>query len=167
MKISRQMRIVLGAVVVLGVAGFGAKTFLLKTTPVSLVIPPPVHHAVTVPHVSKSHHAAPPIKLDPNLPSALRLALLHHGIVVAVIYASQAPGDASVVAAARAGALGAHVGFAALDVANNAVAAAVALEMPGTSDPSVAVVKRPGQVTLLLPGYVDSAVVTQAARDAS
>jgi hypothetical protein len=170
MKISRQMRIVIGVVVVLGIGGFGAKMVLSKNVPATLAVPPTVHRAI--PHsagVSRKRpgrHVTPVVKVDPNLPSALRLALLHHGVVVAVIYAREASGDNPAVQAAREGAQGAHVGFAALNVGNDAVAAAVALKMPGSSDPSVAVVKRPGDVTLLLTGYVDSQVVAQAARDA-
>ena len=178
MKVSRQMRIVIGAVLVLVVVGLAAKMFLLKSpAPASLVVPPVVHHpklhAAIVPHGRATashghttHHVAPKVKLDPDLPSALRVALLHHGVVIAVVYAAHALGDDSAVKAAREGAQGAHVGFAALDVGNEAVATAVALKIPGSSDPSVAVVKRPGQVTLLLTGYVDSQVVAQAARDA-
>jgi hypothetical protein len=169
MKISRQMRIVVGVVVVVAIGGFAAKTLLLKSTPVSLTVPPAVHHpaaAATGAHGTKTHPAAPRIVLDPNLPSALRIALMHHGVVVAVVYAQHALGDATAVRAAREGAQGAHVGFAALDVGNETVATQVALKMPTSSDPSVAVIKRPGDVTLLLNGYVDSQIVTQAARDA-
>jgi hypothetical protein len=170
MKISGQMRIVIIAVVVLVVGGLGAKMFLLSPASVSLVVPPAVHHPVAhktvVSHGHKTKPAAPKITLDPNLPSALRAALMHHGVVVAVLYAPNDPGDVAAVTAARKGADSAHVGFAALDVSNEAVATAVALELPGSSDPSVAVVRRPGDITLLLNGYVDSDVVTQAAREA-
>jgi hypothetical protein len=86
--------------------------------------------------------------------------------VIAVLYAPNAPGDDAAVQAARKGAQGAHVGFAALNVLDEVVATAVALKMPGSSSPSVAVVRRPGKITLLLSGYVDSAVVAQAAREA-
>jgi hypothetical protein len=174
MKISKQMRIVLIAVVVLGIGGVAAKTLLLKSSaPVNLSVPPAVHHPVH--HAaaaqaggSKTHAAAAPrVQLDPDLPAALRVALLHHGVVITVLYARHAPGDAKAVVEAQQGAQMAHVGFAALDVSNEAVATAVALKMPGSSDPSVAVVTRPGNVTLLLPGYIDSQVVAQAARDAS
>jgi hypothetical protein len=164
MKVSRQMRIVIGAIAGLAILGLGAKMFLLKGSPaVNLAVPPAVHHP---PRTTGHGHRALTIKLDPDLPAALRVALLHHGVVVAVVYAEHSPGDGPVVSAARSAAQGAHVGFAALDVGNEAVATAVALKLPGSSDPSVAVVKRPGQVMTLLPGYVDSQVVAQAVRDA-
>jgi hypothetical protein len=170
MKISRQMRFVGLAVLVLVIAGVGAKMLLVKGAPMSLVVPLAVHHAArhaaVATHGHKSHQTAPRVFVDPTLPAALRLALLHHGVVIAVLYAPNAPGDEAAVEAARKGAQGAHVGFAALNVLDEAIATAVALKLPGSSDPSVAVVQRPGKITLLLNGYVDSDVVAQAARAA-
>ena len=169
MKISRQMRIVGLAVLVLVIAGVAAKTLLLKTAPVDLSVPPAVHHparhVAVVTHGRKSPTARR-VHVDPSLPAALRLALRNHGVVIAVLYAPNAPGDDAAVQAARKGAKSAHVGFAALNVLDEAVATAVALKLPGSSDPSVAVVRRPGKITLLLNGYVDSDVVAQAAREA-
>jgi hypothetical protein len=169
MTISPQMRIAIAAVAVLAIVGFAAKTLLLKSTPTTISVPPPVHHSAHQTVAAKGgtgHRTIPHLQLSPNLPPALRLALLKHDVVVAVVYAKNSLGDGPAVSAARTGARGAHVGFAVLNVANEAVATAVALTIPGSSDPSVAVVKRPGQVMTLLPGYIDSEVITQAARDA-
>jgi hypothetical protein len=177
MKISRQMRIVLAALGLLVVVGFAGKMLLSKSAPAATVVPPAVHphpvrqvHPHPVRHVVArtrvSHHTAPRVHVDPTHPAALRLALQHHVVVVAVLYARHARGEDAAVQAARAGARGAHVGFAALDVSNEAVATSIALKLPGSSDPSVVVVKRPGDITLLLNGYVDSEVIAQAARDA-
>jgi len=168
MKISRQMRIVLAVLVVLAVAAFGAKMLLTKSAPARIAVPLQVHHHAVRHLLSRGRptHRAPLVHVDPTLPAALRVALLHHGIVVAVLYAPNARGDNAAVQAARAGARAAHVGFAALNVSNEAVATSIALKLPGSSDPSVAVVRRPGEITLVLNGYVDSDVITQAARDA-
>src|SRR5579862_4673738 len=118
MKISKQMRIVIAAVVVLAVGGLAAKTLLLKSPTTNLTVAPPVHHRHPVAVLTSKRsgrHTVPRVQLNADLPSALRLALLHHGVVIAVVYASHAPGDDSEVSAARTGAQGAHVGFAALN----------------------------------------------------
>ena len=53
-----------------------------------------------------------------------------------------------------------------LDVSKEKIAQTVALKLPGTSDPSVLVVRRPGKITVLLPGYIDSDVVAEAVHNA-
>ena len=163
------MQIVGVVLVVLLVGGLRRQDAAFEEAPAAIAVPAPVHHNAVRRVASRArhdHHAAPQVHVDPTLPAALRLALLHHGVVVAVLYVRHAPGDDAAVKAAREGARGAHVGFAALDVSNDAVATSIALKLPGSSDPSVAVVRRPGDITLLLNGYVDSEVIAQAARDA-
>jgi hypothetical protein len=112
------------------------------------------------------HTSAAPTPAS-TLPAPLRHALTSHGVVVAVLYAPGVPGDAAAVEAARQGAQNAHVGFAKLNVRDEAIAKALALKLPGSSDPSVLVVTRPGKIVTLLAGYADRAVVVQAARDAT
>jgi hypothetical protein len=142
------------------------KVFLFsKPAPKPLFIATPVHHHAPAPKAAR-RHAKTTIRIDPSLPAALRTALLRHPVVVAVLYAAHAPGDAEALAAAREGAHGAHAGFAVLNVANEKVAQAVALKLPGTSDPSVLVVRRPGTITVLLPGYTDSDAVAVAVHNA-
>lgn len=141
------------------------KQFVLtKHVPAAIQISAPIHHAAPS-HARAVHHAAP-VKIDPSLPAALRTALRQHPVVVAVLYASHAPGDQEALAAAREGAHGAHAGFAVLDVAKESVAQSVALKLPGTADPSVLVVTRPGKITVLVPGYVDSDAVAEAVQNA-
>jgi hypothetical protein len=143
------------------------KQFVLKkNVPAAITIAAPVHHTPAPTHSRAAHHAKAPVKIDPSLPAALRTALRSHPIVVAVLYASHAPGDQEALAAAREGARGAHAGFAVLNVANESVAQSVALKLPGTADPSVLVVTRPGKVTVLVPGYVDSDAVAEAVANA-
>lgn len=143
------------------------KQFVLtKHVPAAITIPTPVHHAAPASRTPAHRRTAAPVKIDPSLPAALRTALRRHPVVVAVLYASHAPGDQEALAAAREGARGAHAGFAILDVAKESVAQSVALKLPGTADPSVLVVKRPGKITVLVPGYVDSDAVAEAAQNA-
>jgi hypothetical protein len=141
------------------------KQFVLKKhVPAAIPIPMTVHHVVPTTHAR--HGAKPAIKIDPTLPPALRTALRRHPVVVAVVYASHAPGDDDALKAARAGAHGAHAGFTVLDVSKEKIAQSVALKLPGTADPSVVVVRRPGKVTVLLPGYTDSDAVAEAVHNA-
>jgi len=112
------------------------------------------------------HHAkplAPNLHLDPALPAPLRRALSHSRVVVAVLYASDAPGDAEAVSEARKGAHAAHVGFAMLNVRNETIARGIAQQVAGATDPTVLVVRRPGTVALKFDGFVDAAIVAQAA----
>src|SRR5437870_5517522 len=136
---------------------------LKKHVPAAVPIPVTVHH---VPTTHARQHAKPVIKIDPSLPPALRTALRRHPVVVAVLYASHAPGDDDALKAARAGAHSAHAGFAVLDVSKEKIAQAIALKLPGTGDPSVLVVRRPGKITVLLPGAVVSDVVAEAVHTA-
>ena len=138
---------------------------LKKSVPKSIPIVVPVHHHVAAPNPTH-HRAKPVIEIDPSLPAALRTALRRHPVVVAVLYAAHAPGDADALKAAREGARGANAGFAVLDVSKEKIAQAVALKLPGTGDPSVLVVRRPGKITVLLPGVVDSDVVAEAVHNA-
>jgi len=138
---------------------------LKKSVPEGIQIPVAVHHVVAPPKHA-SPHAKPVIHIDPSLPAALRTALRSHPVVVAVLYASHAPGDPDALKAARAGAHSAHAGFAVLDVSKEKIAQAIALKLPGTGDPSVLVVRRPGKITVLLPGVVDSDVVAEAVHNA-
>ena len=147
----------------MAVAGVGVllaalilKQFVLGA-PQNIVSPPLVVHRAT-------KRQAPP-KVDAGLPAALRQALLAYPTVVAVLFRPGMPGDSDAVAAARQGAGTAHAGFAALDVSNESNARVAALKLTSESDPSVVVVRRPGTVSLVLPGYTDAQVVAQAAAE--
>jgi ABC-type Fe3+-hydroxamate transport system substrate-binding protein len=141
-----------------------AKQFLLKKDVPEAIVIPLTHHAVSTKKTPK--HAKHVVKIDPSLPAALRTALRRHPVVVAVLYARHAPGDDAALKAARAGAHGAHAGFAVLDVSKEKVAQLVALKLPGTADPSVLVVRRPGKFKVLLAGYADSDAVAEAVHNA-
>ena len=159
----RKRIILIGLVLILAL--LLVKQFVLKkNVPQAIHIAAPVHH-VAAP-AKTAHHGKAVVKIDPSLPAALRSALLRDRVVVAVLYASHAPGDQDALKAARVGAHGAHAGFAVLDVSKEKIAQTVALKLPDTSDPSVLVVRRPGKITVLLPGYIDSDVVAEAVHNA-
>src|SRR5437773_2264386 len=144
------MRIVVLAGGALLLAALGLKLLSHKSS-ASVYVAPPVHKTRSHTASSKtgaSHKAkAPRVQIDETLPAPLRRALARHGVVVAVLYAD-VPGDKDAVQAARNGAHAAHVGFTALNVRNEAVATRVALKLPGSTDPSVVIVRRPGTISL-------------------
>jgi len=148
-------------------AGLGALGFTQLLRHHAPAVTPVVIRAHRSP-AAPSRHVRKAVKPSPasTLPAPLRHALAGHRVVVAVLYAPGVPGDAAAVQAARQGAHDGHVGFAALNVRNEAVAKAIALKLPGSSDPSVLVVARPGKIVTLLAGSTDRAVVVQAVRDA-
>ena len=174
-QISPRMRIVAGAGLGLIVLLAAFKLLVLSHGSKASPPVPVVHHPVTAVHPTVAAHKAtsgvhakpkaPKVHLDPALPAPLRLALMHSRVVVAVLYAPDAPGDAEAVSEARQGARAAHAGFAMLDVLDETIARAVAQEVDGLSDPAVLVVRRPGTVALKLEGYVDADVVAQAVAD--
>ena len=147
-----QLLALVGVAVLIG--AFVVKTFVLQA-PTNIVSPPLVAH--NKPVVKK------PPKVDPGLPASLRRALLKHRVVVAVLFAPGVPGDSAAVAAAREGAGSAHVGFASLNVGIESIARVAALKLTSSSEPSVIVIRRPGTVSMVLPGYADSEVVAAAA----
>jgi hypothetical protein len=143
------------------------KQFVLtKHVPATIQVSAPAHPPVPTTKTPARRHAKAPVEIDPSLPAALRTALRRHSVVVAVLYASHAPGDQEALTAAREGARSTHAGFAVLDVAREKVAQSVALKLPGTADPSVFVVTRPGKITVLVAGYVDSDAVAEAVQNA-
>jgi hypothetical protein len=107
-----------------------------------------------------------PIVIDANLPAPLRHSLRSSREVVAVVVSPGVPGDQDAVQQARAGAAAAHVGFTELDVTRAPVASALAIWAPQAVDPTVLVVKRPGNGAVELDGYADQDMVAQAALNA-
>lgn len=159
------MRIVAAAGLALVLVALVAKALLLHGTPAPIAVPEPVHHLRT-PAAHHARHTVLRPQVDPTLPAALRRALARHGVVVAVLYAPHVPGDDGALNAARRGAQNAHAGFAVLNVRNESVAKVVARKLPGSSDPSVVVVRRPGTVAVLITGYADHEAVAEAVRNA-
>jgi hypothetical protein len=169
-----------GLILVLAVGGIGSYTMLAKhkATPDVVSIPThpaagrarPGHDPAVVqfrqahPQAAKARAAARPVVVvDRNLPAPLHQALRKSREVVAVLMAPGVPGDADAVREARAGAAAAHVGFAVLNVKQEAVAATLAAWAPTAGDGSVLVVERPGTIAVQLDGYADRQMVAQAA----
>ena len=102
-----------------------------------------------------------------GFPVAVDAALRRHEVVVVSLVVPGARVDELAAAEARAGAKTGGVGFLALNVLNEDVAHALLTKLGGLEDPSLLVVKRPGDVVLQLSGFVDRQTVAQAAANAS
>ena len=161
MSLSRPTKIVALAGLALVLAIGGLSTFLLARRSTSRSLPVALHR---VKPESRARRTSLP-RLDANLPAPMRAALERSAVVVAVLDAPGIAGDAGAVAEARSGAKAAHVGFAVLNVRDEAVAAALAEQAPNATDPAVLVVRRPGTVAVELDGFADSETVAQAAVD--
>jgi hypothetical protein len=106
--------------------------------------------------------------LEPSgLPAAVDVALRSHEIVVVSLYVPGARVDALATAEARAGAALGGAGFVALNVLDEQTAKPLLEKLGTLEDPSLLVVKRPGEVALRLSGFVDRDTVAQAAATAS
>ena len=114
--------------------------------------------------------AAPPKNppLEPSgLPAAIDVALRTHEVVVVSLYVPNARVDELATAEARAGAALGGAGFVALNVLEEKTAKPLLEKLGTLEDPSLLVVKRPGEIALRLSGFVDRDPVAQAAATAS
>ncbi len=115
--------------------------------------------------------AAAPVKNPPlqptGLPVQIDAALRSHEIVVVSLYVPDARVDELATAEARAGAALGGAGFVALNVLDEKIAKPLLEKLGTLEDPSLLVVKRPGEVALRLSGFVDRDTVAQAAANAS
>lgn len=106
--------------------------------------------------------------LEPSgLPLAVDAALRSHEVVVVSLYVPNARVDELAIAEARAGAALGGAGFVALNVLEEKTAKPLLAKLGTLEDPSLLVVKRPGEVKLQLSGFVDRDTVAQAAATAS
>lgn len=147
---------------VLGVAG----VFLLvssKHKASATSTPPKIVKVIAVsPHTTPTHHA-PKLQLDANLPAPVRNGLERSREVVAFVYSPSSPTDRALLTEVRAGARAAHVGFVALNVQVEPVAAATFGWANSPADPATFVVRRPGKIVFTLQGPTDRETVAQAA----
>ena len=102
-----------------------------------------------------------------GLPAAVDVALRSHEVVVVSLYVPNARVDELATAEARAGAALGGAGFVALNVLDEKTAKPLLEKLGTLEDPSLLVVKRPGEVALRLSGFVDRDTVAQAAATAS
>jgi hypothetical protein len=161
------------------------------TSPAATKVIKPLHPVKKRTHkavVPKKTHAAPKAKPTPKpklkpkpsrpvidgMPAAVALALQSYPVVVVSLYAPDSAVDKLATAEAREGAATAGVGFVALDVTKESVAAPLtSLLTGGTSaadrvldDPAVLVFTQPKTLYVRLNGWNDRDTVAQAASNA-
>jgi outer membrane biosynthesis protein TonB len=140
--------------------------------PVTPSKPKPVKAAAKPAKPAPKPASKPATKSAPALPAtgfpvAVDRALAKHEVVVLSLVVPGSRVDELAAAEARAGAEAGGVGYLALNVLNEGVAHALLTKLEGVQDPSLLVVRRPGEVVLHLPGFVDRQTVAQAAANAS
>ena len=102
-----------------------------------------------------------------GFPVAVDAALRSHEVVVVSLYVPGARVDQLAIDEARAGAVLGGAGFVALNVLEEKTAKPLLAKLGTLEDPSLLVVKRPGELALRLSGFVDRDTVAQAAANAS
>jgi hypothetical protein len=166
MTLSNPVKIVALAALALALGAAGVFTLVARGGSSSPPSTPPA--VVKVIPVASSHttplaHPKPKLVLDPNLPAPVSHGLRLSKEVVAFVYSPASATDRALLAEVRAGAHAAKVGFVALDVQKESVAAAVYGWSSSTADPAVLVVRRPGKVVFSLNGPTDRDSVAAAA----
>lgn len=146
-------------VVRLGVLGGADSSAPSVTAPPKAVTPSTASPTPSAP-------AKPAVVLLPDLPTQIASKLRYSKVVVVSIYVAPAAGDRAAVAEMRRGARAAGAGFAAVNVANDKNATAMATFVGPVSSPTMLVVRRPGKIITQIQGAVEAAVVTQAAHNA-
>ena len=110
-----------------------------------------------------------------GMPSALALALRSHAVVVVSLYTPDSSVDSMATDEARHGALVAHVGFVAFNVADEKIVAPLSSLLTGAptpadrvlDGPAVLVFVRPNTLFVRLNGFADRDTVAQAAANAA
>jgi hypothetical protein len=121
-------------------------------------------------HRPAKHAAKPAVKVSAvaknGLPSVIDQAFRSHRIVVVSVFDPQSSTDAISYAEAKAGASDARVGFVAISLLDNPLAAALTTALPGGGllpAPGVLIYRRPGVLVERIDGFTDKDVVAQAA----
>jgi hypothetical protein len=110
-----------------------------------------------------------------GMPSALALALRSHRVVIVSLYTPDSSVDSMATDEARHGALAAHVGFVAFNVADEKVVAPLSSLLTGAptpadrvlDGPAVLVFVRPNTLFVRFNGFADRDTVAQAAANAA
>jgi hypothetical protein len=110
-----------------------------------------------------------------GVPTPLAHALKHHSVVVVALVSPDSAVDRLTLAEAKAGATGAHAGFASISVARNAQVQALSTLVGASVDPqnrlldapAVLVFQKPRTLYVRLNGYVDADTIEQAAINAA
>lgn len=148
------------------VASTVPKKVVVKTTPKTAPKP------AAAPKAKPTVHA--PAVID-GMPSALALALRSHPVVVVSLYTPDASVDSMATDEARSGALAAHVGFVAFNVADEKIVSPLSSVLTGAptpadrvlDGPAVLVFVRPKALFVRLNGFADRDTVAQAAANAA
>jgi hypothetical protein len=104
-----------------------------------------------------------------GLPSPLNDLLKKHPVVVVAFFAPDSPVDGTALAEARAGAANAGVGFLAVNVVDEKVAAPLAGSLSDGEllpDPGILIYRASGKLVSRFDGFLDKTAVAQAAVDA-
>jgi hypothetical protein len=120
----------------------------------------------TAPRTAKPAAPAKRLQLLPGLPGPLARELRFEKVVVVSVYAAKAPTDRTALAHARAGAREVGAGFVPVNVLDERKARALEKFLGVSDSPAVLVVRRPGRIITRIEGFVDSAIVAQAAQNA-
>ena len=162
-------------VALLGVIAAAALAFVLLrgtvlgTDETAATPAPVVRTPTTKPATTPAKPAVKPkprLQLLPGLPRAVAHELRYEKVVVVSLYAPRTAVDSDARAEARTGAHAVDAGFLAVNVLTDG-GARLAEKLGGSvSAPAVLVVRRPGKVVSSFDGFVDSAVVAQAAHNA-
>ena len=141
-----------------------------KTTAVTAVKPKPA--PAKYPAVPAAPRAVQVTKVPARvvgangLPLAIDKALRTHAIVVVSLFDPESSTDAISYAEAKAGAADAKVGFVAVSLLDNPIAAALTSSLPSGGllpAPGVLVYRRPGMLVQRIDGFADRDVIAQAA----
>lgn len=116
---------------------------------------------------TKPARPATPALPPTGFPKQVDAALRRHQVVVVSLVVPGARVDELAAAEARAGAKAGGAGYLALNVLNEGVARALLTKLGPLEDPTLLVLKRPDEVVVQLPGFVDRETVAQAAANAS
>jgi hypothetical protein len=138
-----------------------------KTKP---AVSPARHTPTRTPAVKHEAKPKPRPAVGANgLPTPLNDLLKKHPVVVVAFFAPDSPVDGTALAEARAGAAQAGVGFLAVNVVDERVAAPLAGSLTADAllpDPGILVYRAPGKLVSRFDGFLDKTAVAQAAVDA-
>jgi hypothetical protein len=162
-----RLLVLVGAVAALIAAFLVARPLLLDSDDATST-PPVSAPATTKPAPQQPTHSTPSraLRLLPGLPAPVARKLRFEQVVVVALYSAKAPLDRKTLAHARVGAKTVGAGFVALNVLNERKARSLGKFADASASPSVIVVRRPGKIVSQFEGFVDAAIVAQAAQNA-
>jgi hypothetical protein len=155
-------------VVILALIAFGAIYLSAGSGAGAVKAPPVVHH----PHKDAAPQTiAGHPEIASKVPAPLAAKLIDHEVVVVQFYNPGTPADPVIDdreahTEAVAGAAAAGVGFAGIDVKDDAAMRVISSLLTANSDPSIFIVDRAGDILFQRSGYLDRETLAQAAQNA-